>query len=36
VYFEPFLRSFVLGLSTGAAFEAINVAGKVSSFCPQG
>lgn len=29
MYFEPFLRSFVLGLSTGAAFEAINVAGKL-------
>ena len=32
LFFEPFLRSFVLGLSTGAAFEAISVAGKVRSY----
>ena len=29
IYFEPFLRSFILGASAGAIFEVIHVASKV-------
>ena len=33
-FFEPLLRSFVLGLGTGALFEFTHVSWKVRSFAP--